>query len=272
MPVRFVSLNPCLDAILIEVADPRQILALSHYSQNPRATSIPIARARRYKVTGGTVEEIAALGPSHVLAGAFLPPATRNALEKMGFQSELFEIAHDVEQSFAQIRRIAALSGYPERGEALIARITAVLEQEEPVRSALRTAARTASQAPAPTASRAALSKAPPMSAILWQEGGIVAGRDTLISELMAHAGLTHHAAHMGLEQADFLSLEALLANPPDIVLLAGRTRAQHHRVLEQLHGVHIARFDPALLYCAGPSIAPALERLRAIAQAKAAA
>ena len=34
-----VSLNPCTDAILAEVADPAQLLAISHYSHDPRATS-----------------------------------------------------------------------------------------------------------------------------------------------------------------------------------------------------------------------------------------
>src|SRR4029079_4978164 len=65
-----VSLNPCTDAILAEVADPEQILAISYYSHDPRATSMPLAEARKFRATGGTVEEVLALDPDVVEAGA----------------------------------------------------------------------------------------------------------------------------------------------------------------------------------------------------------
>ena len=58
-----VSLNPCTDAILAEVADPAQILAISHYSHDPQATSMDLAAALRFRATGGTVEEVLALAP-----------------------------------------------------------------------------------------------------------------------------------------------------------------------------------------------------------------
>ena len=57
-----VSLNPCSDAILAEVAEPAQLLAISHYSHDPRASSMPLAEARRFRVTGGTVEQVLARG------------------------------------------------------------------------------------------------------------------------------------------------------------------------------------------------------------------
>ena len=72
-----VSLNPCSDAILAEVAEPAQLLAISHYSHDPRASSMPLAKARRFRVTGGTVEEVLALDPDVVVADPFIAPATR---------------------------------------------------------------------------------------------------------------------------------------------------------------------------------------------------
>ncbi|MBX9885720.1 MAG: iron ABC transporter substrate-binding protein, partial [Novosphingobium sp.] len=53
-----VSLNPCADAILAEVTAPGQLLALSHYSADPRAASIDPARSRQYPTTRGTLEEV----------------------------------------------------------------------------------------------------------------------------------------------------------------------------------------------------------------------
>lgn len=64
----FVSLNPCLDDILVNVADPDQILALSHYSRDPSGTSVGVDVARQFGVTGGTAEEVLALDPDIVLA------------------------------------------------------------------------------------------------------------------------------------------------------------------------------------------------------------
>ena len=65
-----VSLNPCTDAILADVTAPGQLLAISHYSKDPRSSSMPAEQASRYRATGGTVEEVLALDPDVVVAGA----------------------------------------------------------------------------------------------------------------------------------------------------------------------------------------------------------
>ncbi|HEY6815006.1 MAG TPA: ABC transporter substrate-binding protein, partial [Croceibacterium sp.] len=148
-----VSLNPCTDAVLAEVAEPGQILAVSHYSHDPRATSLPLAEARRFRATGGTVEEVLALDPDLVVAGSFLPPATAQAFDRLGIRVETFGIVADLAENAAQIRRLAALAGHPERGEALLARIDAALA--------------------------AARHEGPPVVALLWQSGGIVPGEGT---------------------------------------------------------------------------------------------
>ena len=96
-----VSLNPCTDAILAEVADPAQLLAISHYSHDPRATSMPPADARRFRATGGTLEEVLALDPDVVVAGAFLAPATAQALERLGIRVETFGIVPDLAENAA---------------------------------------------------------------------------------------------------------------------------------------------------------------------------
>ena len=241
----FVSLNPCLDAILVEVADPDQILALSHYSHDPQASSMPQEQARKFAITGGSVEEVLSLEPTHVLASNFIAPATQNALTKLGHDAQIFGIASDVQTSTEQIRRIAALAGHEARAEALIARIDAVLNTDNSPRNIK------------------------PLSAILWQPGQIVPGNSTLVSELMLASGFTNHASDNGMVQADFLSLEALLANPPDVLLIASgdgsRNYAQSHDAISQMKDTHIASFSPSLLYCAGPTIIRAVDRLEAI-------
>lgn len=232
-----VSLNPCTDAILAEVADPAQLLAISHYSHDRRATSMPLATARRFAATGGTAEEVAALAPDIVVGSSFMAPAARAALERLGMRVETVGIASSVAESAAQVRRLARIAGHPARGEALVARIEA------------------AAAAPAP---RPAVT----IEAALWQAGGIVPGRATLAGELMARAGFASYTARRGMAQGEYLPLERIAADPPRVLLVAGEEAGQRHPLLARVPGMAVARFDPSLVYCGGPSIVRAMARL----------
>ena len=233
-----VSLNPCADAILAEVTQPGQLLALSHYSADPRATSMDPATARQYRKTRGTLEEVIALHPDLVVDGTFVPPATASAYQRLGLRLETLGIAGTVEESRAQIRRLAALAGNPAKGEALIARIDTALAQTAP-----------------PPGTRA-------IPALVWEPGGIVPGDATLIAQLLRRTGFINFAAARGLGQADQLPLERVLADPPRVILAAGETRALGHPALANLTGTTRTPLDPRLLYCAGPTIIPAAHRL----------
>ncbi len=233
-----VSLNPCLDAILVEIAPPAQVLALSHYSRDPASSSIPAPVAARYGVTGGTAEEVIARAPDLVLASIFLPQPTRAALERAGLRVATFGSPATIVESAAQVREVAALAGRAEAGEALAARIAAP----------------------------AAPVEGPPVDALLWQPGEIVAGEATLIAELLREAGFASHAARRGLGQADRVSLEAVLADPPEVLLIAGDAAGQRHPLLARLpESTQVAAFDPSLIYCGGPTIPRARARLKAI-------
>ena len=243
-----VSLNPCTDAILAEVADPAQLIAISHYSLDPASSSLDPATARRFAATGGTVEEVLALHPDLVVSGNFDPPATVEAFARLGLRLEQVPIAPTVAASVAQVRRLAALAGYPERGETLVTRIEAALTAAKPLPGA-------------------------PVPAIVWQSGGIVAGTGTLIDDLLARTGFANQAAARGMRQADYLPLEALLADPPQVILAAGSGRGNEDRLLSHpalagLRGTTRARLDPALLWCGGPTIAKTAARLAEVRHA----
>jgi len=244
-----VSLNPCTDAILAEVADPDQLLALSHYSRDPASSSMDIALARRFRATSGAVEEVLALRPDVVVAGTFLPPATRQAFARLGIRLVQVPIAGDLAASKAQVTSLAALAGNPERGRALNARIEAALAQAAP---------------PPGT----------PLAAVVWQSGGIVAGDDTLIADLLRHTGFINAAAARGLSQADYLPLERMVADPPQVILAAGSSRADEDRLLAHpalagLDATRRASFDPSLLWCGGPTIPRAVARLAEVRRAR---
>lgn len=232
-----VSLNPCTDAILAEVADQAQILAVSHYSHDPRASSMDVATARRFRATGGTAEEIVALAPVVVVGSSFMSPATLTALGELGLRVETFGTPATAEESIAQVRALAKLAGHPERGEALVRRIEASL---------------------VPPAGA-------PVEAALWQGGGIVPGKGTLVTDLMQRAGFASYAEARGMAQGDYLPLERIAADPPELLLVAGEERGHRHPLLARLPRLKVARFEPRLFYCGGPSIPKAMERMRGI-------
>lgn len=240
-----VSLNPCTDAILAEVAEPAQLLAISDYSRDPASSSMDLALARRFPTVRGTVEEVAELRPSLVVTGNFTPPATRTAFARLGLRLEEVPMASTVDASEAQVRRLALLAGHPERGEALVARIEAALADAAPHDAARPTA-------------------------LVWEGGGIVAADDTLIAELLRRAGFAPVAAARGLRQADMLPLERMIADPPQVILATGHPRSGEDRLLSHpalatLKHTRREALDPALLWCGGPTIVRAMVRLKAI-------
>nr|WP_298928744.1 ABC transporter substrate-binding protein [uncultured Erythrobacter sp.] len=233
-----VSLNPCLDAILVEVAAPDQILALSHYSRDPASSSIPAETAQNFAITGGTAEEVFALQPDIVLASTFIAPSTLTALEGLGLKVETFGSPASIEDSIVQVERVGALTGGGDNAAALVARINDATSR--------------------PTGGG-------DVSLMLWQPGQIVPGEGTLIAQVLSRNGFDSHSANLGLSQADYVSLERVLADPPEVLLVAGNSAGQTHPLLDQLIGTAVETFDPHLLYCGGPTIIEAAARIAEI-------
>ena len=241
-----VSLNPCSDAVLAEVADPGRILALSSFSRDHSSSSMDVAVARRFRAVSGSAEEVLALRPDVVIAGSFLAPALRNALHDSGIALIELPVATDIDQSEAQVRQIARIVGEPQRGDDLVRRIERALAKAAP-----------------PAGTR-------PISAVVWESGGIVAGDATLVADLLRRTGFANASALRGLGQADYLPLEAIVADPPPVIFVAGNSRAREDRLLDHpaLAGLTQSRrvqFDPSLLWCGGPTIARAAARLAGV-------
>jgi len=236
-PRRVVSLNPCLDTILVRVADRAQIAALSHYSREPTTSTIA-AVAARLPMTYASGEEVVALRPDLVITGRNISAATRAALARLGITVVLFDVPETVAASLAQVMQVADLLGHPDRGRMLAAEIA----------TALRRGA-------APPGTR-------PVSALVFMPGGFASGPGTLMDAMMTRAGLANAAARYGLRRSATVPLEALVADPPEL-LLAGEARAgapgghqrvTGHPVLAHLAPAMLARqFPERLLFCGGP-------------------
>jgi iron complex transport system substrate-binding protein len=245
-PRRVVSLNPCLDVILVHVADRAQIAAISHYSHEPTSSSLG-ALGQTFPFTYESAEEVLALRPDLVLTGRHSSPATRAALKRLSINAELFDVPNTVEGSLEQVRQIARAVNRPARGAALVARIEAAIA------------------AAAPRAGE------PRLTALIYQSGGFASARGTLMDEMMRLAGFENAASRYGLKRTGNVPLELLVADPPD-VLLAGEVRpgaptwadrVLNHPALSRVAGrMHRATFPQQLTFCGGPNLIKTAEML----------
>jgi iron complex transport system substrate-binding protein len=240
---RIVSINPCVDAVLVRVARPEQLLAISHYSQDPRATSIPLDVARRFRVTSGTAEEVVALAPDLVMSGPHVSPSTIFALERLNIRIMKLSVAESVADSEKQVRDVAAAVGAPERGEEIVGAIEHAIANARPHDERR-------------------------VSAVIWQDGGMVPGKGSLADQLLQITGYRNFSAEYGLAKWDVLPLEYLIAKPPDVVLSVGTGEVERDRILGHPAAHALAERVPfrtypfRLLQCGGPTIIEAVARL----------
>jgi iron complex transport system substrate-binding protein len=235
-PARIVSMNPCLDSVLVRVADRAQVAAISHWSHDPAGSSLPLSLARQFPAHGGTAEEVIAARPDLVLLTPFTPLATRDALARLGIPTVAIGVPATIAQSLAQVQQVADAVGQGARGAALVAEIEAGLS--------------------------AARRPGPPRPALMRMASGFVPGPGSLSEALMAHAGIASVSADYGLKGAAVLGLEALALSPPPL-LVTDRPQALHPLVAKL--PTRVAAFDRHLLNCGGPSLVPAARRLAAI-------
>lgn len=236
-PRRVVSLNPCLDTVLVHVADREQIAALSHYARDKNASTVA-AIAQTFPVTYESAEEVMALAPDLVLTSRHSDLATRNALRRLNIRTELFSEPQNVAQSIAQVRTVAGLVGQEARGEELVSRIETALAEAAPPLGAK------------------------PLPALIFQSNGFSSGRGTLVDEMMTRTGFVNVADRYGLSWWANVPLERVVADPP-MVLLAGEMRADvptwadrvlRHPALRAIEPkMKRATFPDRLLFCGGP-------------------
>ena len=252
-PRRIVSINLCADELLLTLADPGQIAALSIYATDP-VMSFTADMARGFRHDVAEAEQVVDLDPDLILAGRFTKRATREMLIRLGYRVELLDAVRSVNDSVAQIRRIATMVGHAERGEMLVAAI-------EDARR--RAGAATATANPKPTAA-------------VYQRRGYVSGGDTLTGELLSIAGFANAGGALAGASGGFVALETIVADPPDFIVVSATERPAEdqgsallaHPALAEMFPPHRRIVLPErLTVCGGPSLPAALDQLAAEAR-----
>jgi len=194
-PQRIVSFNVCADQLVLALADPAQIAALSPNATDP-AISVLAEQARAFKQVGRTAETIAPLSPDLILVGPWDRPLTQQMLRALGFRMVSVDLINDFDGALTQIRAVAALLGHPDKGAALEAEIVAARQR---LGQARRPAAATA---------------------LLVGNGGYTVGPASLASALMVEAGLRPPpGAPAGY--GGYVPLEKLIELRPDYLVMS---------------------------------------------------
>ena len=242
-PQRIVSINPCADAILMEVADKSQIKAISHYSHEKTASSIDLKQAAEFPGTFDTAEEVINFKPDLVIAGSHVAPPTVAALERLKIPVLNLGVPQSIEESKAQITLVANITHNTNNGVLLNQKIDTAVQN-----------AKSDKQIPA----------------LIWQANGLSPGAGTLADELLRTAGFKNKSSEYGVGMWGIVSLEPLIANPPQYLMTKmdadGSDTILTHPVLKKLATKSkIVDFRPRYLTCAGPVMIDALARLKQI-------
>jgi iron complex transport system substrate-binding protein len=247
-PPRVVSINACADQLLLSLADPAQIAALSVYATDP-AYSYLASQATAYPHDAGPAETVIRHRPDLVLAGRFTKRETRALLKRLGYEVVELDTVKTIDESIAQIRDVAALLGHPDRGDALIARIDAA-----------RTRAAGSAPEERPTAA-------------VYQRRGYVTGQNTLTAELMRLVGFDDIGGRLAGRTGGFVPLERLVTGRPDYLVVADPHVVANdqgsallaHPALRKLYPPDRRIALPGrLTICAGPSLPEAIDTLSA--------
>ncbi len=249
-PRRIVSLNLCTDQIIIDLVARQRIAALSFLAADPTVSAIA-GRVSGVRLMHGEAEEVLAVDADLVVSAAFSTPATLALLQRLGRRVVTTPLASTFTDIRAAIRLLAVAVGEPARGEAMIAAFDQRLADV-----------------------RAPDSRRP--TAVALQVGSLVSSSGSLLDEAMRWVGLANDAGRRRLGAGGRLPLEALIAAPPDLIVLANAPEAFRTAAADNLRhpalAAVLARTPSTSLplptwLCGSPAVIGAVDRL---AQARA--
>ena len=245
-PRRIVSLNMCVDELILRLAEPQNIASVTWLSRDPKNSNVAELVAG-VPVNHGLAEEIIPLNPDLVIAGIYTARTAVAMLKRVGVPVLEVGIPKNLDDVRRQIREIAGLIGEREKGESVIAAMD-----------------RSLAALPRPSSGQRP-------RAIVLNPNGATVGNGTLVDEIMTRAGLTNVAADLGIDSYGQIPLEAVAANAIDILIVSASrdgppalaTEILRHPVLSALSDRTRVVVMPGRLWnCGGPAVVEAIERL----------
>jgi len=241
MPARVVSINLCTDQLAMLLADPGQLISVTHLAKDPLMSSM-VAEAAGYRINRGQAEQVFLLDPDLVLAGTYTPAATVALLRALGVEVLQMPPVTSLDEAAAQIRQVGGALGQTARAEA-------VAQQFEAEVAALQVNGAKA-------------------SAAFYYANGYTTGQGTMADEVLDFTGFSNVGADAGVTGGGILPLERLVVADPQVVLTAslypGASRSEEilsHPALRALRGDVGAQTD-ADWVCGTPHLLRAIRRM----------
>ena len=243
-PQRIVSTHLCTDQLLMLIADPNNLVSLSHFATNPEM-SMMVDRAASFPVNHGLAEELVLLNPDLILTSQFGSPNVL-ILKKLGYRIVSVPVAQSLNDIRSNIRLIAAEIDEQQRGEDLIARFDRDIQVAEFVDSNDR-----------PTI-------------LVYEANGYTIGRNTLRSEIIEKAGFVNLASKLGVSGNRRLPLETLVGQSLDAWMVSSRFKhaalahelPNHPALKNKFASVPRVEVQGKIWICGTPFVAQALAQL----------
>ena len=209
-PQRVVSLNLCADQLLMELLPPDRLAGITQLAADSGASYL-YQKASDFHQHSSRIEEIMALKPDLIIAGQFTSQPTNQLLESLGYRVIRLGLPVTVNGIFQQINFLGEQTGQSDRATELIAKMQRELNALAAARDKRN------------------------LRAVVYYANGFSAGRHTIVNEILNLAGFKNIAAELNIDHIAPLSLEALIASNPDILLLGQldeNTDSLAHQVL----------------------------------------
>ena len=233
---RVVSINRCSDELLFSIADPKQIIAITKYSQNP-VVERELKNNPHIKRINVNVEEILKLQPDLIFSGDFSNRDTINFLKKSGITVVNIPLPKTFDDIFLNISTMARFLGREERGELIIK------EMKEKIKK-----------------NNFACKKN--LRGLFFQSGGQVPGKNTFEHAILDEVGIKNIAEEFGINEYGTLSLENLIVSKPDVLIFTDAQKIpstvrgeilSHPAILSALPNVEEIIVPAHMLTCGSP-------------------
>ena len=193
---RVVSQTVGTDEVLLALADPAQIAALSYLGRDPAFSQKASEAAAYPTLKSSDAESVMRFRPDLVLAASYTEAPTLALLRRAGVKLIVVERFESLEDVYANIRTIGAALGHPDRAEALV----------------LRTKQRVAELA-------SKLEGVKPVRVLAVSTYPFTAGSQTTFQDLCDHAGAINVAGEAGLVGHASTPDEKLLTWNPELLI-----------------------------------------------------
>jgi iron complex transport system substrate-binding protein len=244
-PARIVSINLCADELLLRLADPGQIAAVTVYPKTDEAETV-LKQNPAIRKIDGHAEEILGLHPDLVLTGPYAHRETVAFLKKRGVRILQVGLPKDFDDIYRNISMMAGAAGCPNRAQTVIRKMKEELA--------------------------AYGNEGRGTKALFLQSEGYVPGRDTFENVVIRAAGLSNIAEAEGIREYGRLSLERIIELRPEVMIFTGDQKEKpsvrggvlsHRAIRKAVPGARAVILPACLLNCGSPASVEAVKLLR---------